>query len=192
MATKESILKAALTLFAEHGYDGTGVDLIAEGAGIKGPSLYRHFKSKEEVLNALVDNAEARCSEYFDTTIISIPRTRKEFVKMVREKIESMITDSVARKTRIFLVRTQFRGERIAKLTNIYQLDGLANIFERVISGMMKEGLIKKDKPEQLAMELTAPAMLLVSKVDRLPETEKETLKAIDKHIRRFCDEYLI
>ncbi|MBE5872746.1 MAG: helix-turn-helix transcriptional regulator, partial [Lachnospiraceae bacterium] len=41
MSTKQRILNEALTLFAENGYDGTGVDLIAERVGIKGPSLYK-------------------------------------------------------------------------------------------------------------------------------------------------------
>ncbi len=44
MSTKQRILDEALTLFAEKGYDGTGVDLIAERVGIKGPSLYKHYK----------------------------------------------------------------------------------------------------------------------------------------------------
>ena len=55
MPTKERILYAALNLFAEKGYDGVGVDLIAENAGLKGPSLYRHYKGKEDILNSLID-----------------------------------------------------------------------------------------------------------------------------------------
>ncbi|MCR5730671.1 MAG: TetR/AcrR family transcriptional regulator, partial [Ruminococcus sp.] len=65
MSTKQKILDEALTLFAEKGYDGTGVDLIAERVGIKGPSLYKHYKGKEEILNALIDVAEERYEEMF-------------------------------------------------------------------------------------------------------------------------------
>ena len=54
-STKEKIVLAALDLFAEKGYDGVGVDQIAETVGIKGPSLYHHFKSKEDILNAIID-----------------------------------------------------------------------------------------------------------------------------------------
>ena len=49
MPTKERILYAALDLISEKGYDGVGVDLIAENAGLKGPSLYRHYKGKEDI-----------------------------------------------------------------------------------------------------------------------------------------------
>ena len=58
MQTKEKILNAALSLFAENGYDGTSVEQIAELVGIKAPSLYKHFKGKEDILNALIDIAE--------------------------------------------------------------------------------------------------------------------------------------
>ena len=65
MSTKEKILDAALTLFAENGYDGTSVEQIATVVGIKAPSLYKHYKGKEDILNALIDSAEARYDEMF-------------------------------------------------------------------------------------------------------------------------------
>ena len=55
LSTRDRILDSALTLFSEKGYDGVGVDLIAENAGIKGPSLYRHFKGKEDIFNCLIE-----------------------------------------------------------------------------------------------------------------------------------------
>ena len=79
MSTKQRILDEALTLFAENGYDGTGVDLIAERVGIKGPSLYKHYKGKEEILNALIDAAEERYEEYFGSEkhIGKVPQSRE-------------------------------------------------------------------------------------------------------------------
>ena len=59
MSTRERIIEEALTLFAENGYDGTGVERIAERVGIKAPSLYKHFKGKEDILNAIIDEAES-------------------------------------------------------------------------------------------------------------------------------------
>ena len=53
MSTKEKILDAALTLFAENGYDGTSVEQIAHVVGIKAPSLYKHYKGKEDILMRL-------------------------------------------------------------------------------------------------------------------------------------------
>ncbi|MBQ6218084.1 MAG: helix-turn-helix transcriptional regulator, partial [Erysipelotrichaceae bacterium] len=58
MNTKEKILNEALSLFAEKGYDGTSVEQIAALVGIKAPSLYKHFKGKEDILNSIIDIAE--------------------------------------------------------------------------------------------------------------------------------------
>ena len=60
MSTKEKILETALTLFAENGYNGTSMEQIAQDVGIKAPSLYKHFKGKEDILNTLIDTAENR------------------------------------------------------------------------------------------------------------------------------------
>ena len=50
MSTKEKILEDSLTLFSKQDYDGTSVEQIAQAVGIKAPSLYKHFKGKEEGL----------------------------------------------------------------------------------------------------------------------------------------------
>ena len=48
-----AILDAALELFAERGFYGTAMPLVAEKAGVGAGTLYRHFASKEALANAL-------------------------------------------------------------------------------------------------------------------------------------------
>lgn len=52
-AKRAAILKAALSLFAERGFYGTPVPLIAERAGVGAGTIYRYFPSKEALVNAL-------------------------------------------------------------------------------------------------------------------------------------------
>lgn len=52
--TKRRILTEALRLFAQRGYDAVSVEQIANAVGIKAPSLYKHFPSKQSIFDALL------------------------------------------------------------------------------------------------------------------------------------------
>ena len=192
MSTKEKILETALTLFAKNGYDGTSVEQIAQDVGIKAPSLYKHFKGKEDILNTLIDTAENRYEENFgsDKNIGKIPNSIDEFIHETVKKIRFTMSDPMIRKMRIFLVQEQFRNERLAEITTRHQVDGLLQMYQRILETLMAAGVIVKDDPEMLATEITAPVALWISKVDRQPKCEKEALKFIEKHLQHFFKTY--
>jgi AcrR family transcriptional regulator len=52
--TRARLLRAALALFRERGYHGAGTNEIGAAAGLTGPSIYRHFATKDELLVAAV------------------------------------------------------------------------------------------------------------------------------------------
>jgi AcrR family transcriptional regulator len=56
--TRERILDAALTLFAEKGYDATSMREIAEQLGITKAALYYHFDSKADIVRAMLADVE--------------------------------------------------------------------------------------------------------------------------------------
>ncbi len=53
--TRGRLLKAAETLFARSGYDGTGVSEICEAAGVSKGAFYHHFATKQDVFLALLN-----------------------------------------------------------------------------------------------------------------------------------------
>ncbi|GAA4716127.1 TetR/AcrR family transcriptional regulator [Nocardioides conyzicola] len=53
-STEERVRSAALTLFAERGYHGTGIRHLADAAGLSSASLYHYMGTKEELLVAIM------------------------------------------------------------------------------------------------------------------------------------------
>lgn len=54
--TRQQIINAAYTLFYQIGFMRTGVDAIANAAGITKRTLYQHFKSKDELIEAVLEH----------------------------------------------------------------------------------------------------------------------------------------
>lgn len=192
MPTKERILYAALDLFAEKGYDGVGVDLIAENAGLKGPSLYRHFKGKEDIFHSLIDLVISHYEEGFGlkNKLGEFPESMDELIENAIGRIQFTMHDDIVRKTRRILAMEQFRSKRMAELTSRYHLENLQQMYAGIFSGLMEKGILKKDDPEYLALEFVAPVSLLIHMYDRQPEREEEVMDKIRKHFEHFVKVY--
>jgi len=60
---REDVLAAALALFAERGFHGTAIPDIAARAGVAAGSIYRHFASKEALVNELYQRSKRALGE---------------------------------------------------------------------------------------------------------------------------------
>lgn len=191
---KDRILDSALTLFAERGYDGVGVDLIAEKAGLKGPSIYKHFKGKEEILDTLIGNVE----NYYEINFGSemhpgrLPASVDELIDISLKRIQFTLHDEAIRKTRRILTMEQFRSERIARLATRYNLENIQGMYQKILQGMMEAGIIRSGDSAMLALSFVAPITLLIQMCDREPEREQEAMESIKMYLNHFAEEYLL
>jgi AcrR family transcriptional regulator len=82
-ATRARILDAALELFSEHGFDGTTLQQIADRLGLTKAALYYHFRSKDDLLRALIAPAIADLDALLnaDEQEADTPARRRRFVE---------------------------------------------------------------------------------------------------------------
>ncbi len=67
---QESIIMAALQLFAKDGYNATSTSKIAKKAGVSEGLIFRHFENKEGLLKAILELGAERVKKYFADIVL--------------------------------------------------------------------------------------------------------------------------
>ncbi len=191
-ATKEKILDAALVSFAENGYRGTNLRDLAAGMGLSKSALYRHYESKEDIWNAVIDRMEAYYTERFGSPEKTppVPESCEELIHMTMRMLDFTMHDKRVILTRRLLLAEQFRDGQARQLATLHFFSGTKDIFAKVFAGMMENGILKKDDPELLAFAYTSPITALVHLCDREPEREAEIIEKTEAFVRHFIGTY--
>ena len=197
MDTKQRILDEALTLFSEKGYANVFVGDIAERVGIKAPSLYKHYKSKKAIFDAIIGEMNRRFAEQAKAMQINGTDASKDagiyeslsedrLLKLGREFFLYYLHDDYNRKFRKMLTIEQFHDKELAKVySKLYVDDPLS--YQGMLFGYLTDaGLLKTDNVEIMTLHFYAPIYYLLTICDREPEREEEMLKKLDEHIIQF------
>ena len=190
--TKERILTAALEMFAQNGYAGTNLRELAASLGMGKSSLYRHFASKEEIWNTLLDTMIAYYGERFGSPehLPPVPESPEGLVAMTMRMTAFTVQDEKIVLTRKVLTIEQFRDERARELASKHFLTGLTEMFTPIFAAMMDKGLFRQEDPRMLAFAYTAPISALIRLCDREPEKTGEAMAQIEAFSRHFVKTY--
>ena len=197
MNTKEKILDEALTLFSEKGYANVFVGDIADRVGIKAPSLYKHYKNKKAIFDAIIDEMNRRFEEQAKAMQIngtdaaadagiykSLPED--QLLKLGREFFLYYLHDDYNRKFRKMLTLEQFHDAELAKVYSKLYVDDPLSYQGMLFGFMVTAGVLKTDNVQIMTLHFYAPIYYLLTICDREPKREKEALKLLDEHIRQF------
>ena len=188
-STKDRILDEALVSFSENGFRGTNLRDFAAKLNLSKSALYRHYESKEEIWNAMIDRLISYYNEHFDHHP-GTPKSCEELLTLTMRFVGFTIRDPKIIRTRRLMMTEQFRDERMAELADEYFLNGTKRIFTEVFRSMMEIRLLKQDDPELLAFAYTAPITVLIHRSDRMPGMETEILKQIEAFAKHFISTY--
>ena len=197
MDTKQRILDEALTLFSEKGYANVFVGDIAERVGIKAPSLYKHYKSKKAIFDAIIDKMnesfteQAKAMQINGSDAVADAEIYKglpeeQLLKLSRQFFLYFLHDDYNQKFRKMLTLEQFHDEDLAKIySRIYVDDPLS--YQGMLFGfMVTSGILKTDNVQIMTLHFYAPIYYLLTICDREPDREPEALKLLDDHIKQF------
>ena len=201
MDTKKKILDVALSLFSEKGYGNVYVGQIAEGVGIKAPSLYKHYKSKQDIFDAILNEMRSRYDKEVSLFNISGDNflTDAEFYKNISEDelvkiglglFTFFLHDEYESKFRKMLTIEQFSDKGLAELFSKQYFDEPLKYQSGLFHLLMTQGKIKNEDVSIMALQFYAPIHLMMTICDREPQREAEALIMLEKHIRQFNKTY--
>ena len=144
---KEEILIVALHLFARDGYEAVSVSQIAGELDMTKGALYRHYKSKRDIFDCIVQRMEQQDGE--QATEYDMPEEEKEkmpekyenvslddLVEYSKSMFEYWTEDDFASSFRKMLTIEQFRSEEMQNLYQQYLVAGPASyvkdLFESI------------------------------------------------------------
>ena len=201
MNTKKKILDEALTLFSEKGYANVFVADIAKAVGIKAPSLYKHYKSKQDIFNAILDEMKQSYDNQaamlnmngnnaqVDAMVFSAV-SEEELVKMGMGLFMYFLHDEYAQKFRKMLTIEQYGNKELADLFTKQYADDPLSYQSAMFAMLSANGVLKEENPNVMALQFYAPIFMALTICDRHPERETEFVPLIEQHIRQFSRLY--
>lgn len=94
ISTKQSIRLTAQKLFRERGYAAIGMRELAEEVGIRAPSVYNHYKSKDDILREICFDIADQFFKAFDTAVVAEEKPARKLKAVIKAHI-GVIADNI-------------------------------------------------------------------------------------------------
>ena len=177
---QDRILEGALNVFKEKGLEGATMDQIASAAGFGKATLYYYFKSKEEVLSAILVDGWQNIWESLEPVIAEQGSPRKTFVNVLIK-----IAENAQKRPGLF--EFLFNVPKAIKLDDQPWKDyqhKLYAIIQGLLEDGVKQGEFPKVDPQLMFKALGGLFMGLVFMGDRKePVTDKDVESLLNELI---------
>jgi AcrR family transcriptional regulator len=199
--TRQRILTEALTLFSMRGYDSVSVAEIAAAVGVKAPALYKHYRSKRDIFEAIVAEMRLRLkakTASMQMDVVDASRDKGLFAGVSEEKLIEMGTDlflyfshdEYMCKFRKMLTIEQYGNKELAALYARKYMDEPVAYQEKLFELLIGSGVFVSGNARAMALHFYAPVFFLLLMCDCFPEREEEAIRMIAEHIKQFSRIY--
>ena len=182
---RNEILDAADMLFADKGFDNTSTSDILEKVGIARGTLYYHFKSKEDILDALIKRCQEQiinaAGEIAADKGIPVPRRITGVVRAMSISHESGKE-----------MKKQMHKPQNALMHQKSQaavLKGVTPILTEVVQDGIREGLFSTPYPREcMEMLLVYAGTVFDDMMDDTQEVQEQRIRAFIFHAERMLE----
>ncbi len=197
MDTKQKILDEALTLFSEKGYANVFVADIAEKVGIKAPSLYKHYKNKQAIFDAIIEEMNRRFLEEAGALQINGADavadaniykhiSEDKLITLGKNLFLYFLHDDYTRRFRKMLTIEQFHDKELAAAYMKQYVDDPLSYQGALLGLMASSGVLQTENVEIMTLHFYAPIYMLLTVCDREPQRETNALITLEAHIKQF------
>ena len=174
------IIQTAERLFREIGFTKCSVDMIIRDIGVAKGTFYYYFKSKNEILGAIVDRALGQIVEMAEQ--VADDASLNALTKMQLLLSDSHVGDEDTHDLAEMLHLPENR--ELHEITNIQTVLELSPIFARIVEQGNQEGVFSTDRPlETIQFLLTGSQFLLDGGLFRFSEQEIRVRREVAQQI---------
>jgi AcrR family transcriptional regulator len=157
----DQILDAALKVFRAQGFMAARMDEIAQQAGISKGTIYLYFKSKNAVLEALIDRAITPIAKQLETMAEHAPQgpvapVLKAMLSFAASNLEAPDTRAVP----MLVINEAGRFPELASLYRKQVVDVVLGAATGLIARGMQSGEFRKLDPNYATRTLVAPVLM--------------------------------
>ena len=192
--TKERIMEAALELFAQNGYLGTSMNDIAKQLGITKGALYKHYSSKQEILDSItqrMNELDTERAEEYEMPLDEPNGFAEAYAHTPTDKVRAYsiaqfkhwTEDSFSSRFRKMLTLEQYRAPELAQLYQNYLASGPLEYMSAIFRKMTDSD----ETAIQLALDFYGPMFLLYSVYDGAAD-KSAIIVMLETHIDRFIE----
>lgn len=179
---RNEILDIASELFVQRGFESTSTNDILEKVGIARGTLYYHFKSKEEILDAIVERINQQVVERLEEIV-----RRKEMPVMERLvlAVRALRVDTELGEELMEQVHKPQNALMHQKMQEVL-LNQITPLFQELIEEGMQQGLVQTYFPkETLEMILLYAFIMFDDEMEQSEEERNLRIKAFISNVER-------
>jgi AcrR family transcriptional regulator len=157
--TKQKIIEESMKLFSISGFDTVSIRTIADAVGVGNSALYKHFKSKKEILDEIVSYSV----DYY----LSMGHKQMDQIQSLEDLQSACLTmfdfqtqDEWMVMFRRLLIMEQFKNPEMAAIYRKFFIELPVESQQQYFQQLIDKGLMKDRNAKVLSMELYAPFYL--------------------------------